>query len=245
MNKSESIKSLADALSKAQSSFLPVKRTEQVSYQTTRGLKKYKYAPLPNVLESIHKALSDNGLAISQVPKIEGEKVVIETAIIHSSGEWLSGDMVVCNDNLPPQEKGSALTYTRRYALSSILGLAADEDDDAEIATAQATKPETKLEPKSKVPEKDNTPSVGKPSEPPISAAQTKKIYASVKEKGITADQAKAYLKQVFNKMSTKELTISEASKLIEDIEAGKLKKGGLVEEALKLGAEIIEEKGN
>ena len=76
-------------------------------------------------------------------------------------------------------------------------------------------------------------------SEPKISAVQTKKIYALVKEKGITTDQAKAYLKEVFNKMSTKELTLNEASRLIEDIESGKLKGGesALVKEAKRLGA--------
>jgi hypothetical protein len=222
MNKSESIASLADALSKAQSTFLPVKRTEQVSYQTTRGLKKYKYAPLPNVLESIHKALADNGLAISQVPKIEGDKVVIETAIIHSSGEWLSGDMVVCNDNLPPQEKGSALTYTRRYALSSILGLAADEDDDAEIATVQATKPEVKAPVKLVSPTVETSPSdmgVGG-----ITPPQTKKIHATAKEKGLPPEEARAYMQKTFNKSSTKELTKDEASAMIaflEEIVAG------------------------
>ena len=77
-----------------------------------------------------------------------------------------------------------------------------------------------------------------KEAEPKISDAQTQKIYASVKEKNITITQAKAYLKEVFKKMSTKELTISEASRLIEDIEAVKLNKGGvsaLVKEAKKL----------
>ena len=99
-----------------------------------------------------------------------------------------------------------------------------------------------------KAPEKPVSPTVETPqkSELGISAAQTKKIYASVKEKGITADQAKAYLKEVFKKMSTKELTISEASKLIEDIEAGKLnqevKESALVREAKRLGATEIKE---
>ena len=77
-------------------------------------------------------------------------------------------------------------------------------------------------------------------SEPLLSAAQTKKIYASVKEKGITANQAKAYLKKIFNKLSTKELTISEASRLIEDIDAGKLEmkeEGHLLIAAKAMGA--------
>jgi len=214
MNKSDTISELAKALSKAQSEFLPIKRTEEVSYQTKGGLKKYKYAPLPNVLESIHKSLETNELAIAQIPKSEEDNLVIETILFHSSGEWISGDMVVCSNNLPPQEKGSALTYIRRYALSSILGVAADEDDDGEATTD--IKPKEKTETVSKITE-----------------AQTKKIYASVKEKCITTEQARAYLKTYFDKISTQQLTALEASKLIEDIEAGKLQpKNHLVEAA-------------
>jgi len=77
-------------------------------------------------------------------------------------------------------------------------------------------------------------------TEPMITTPQTKKIYASVKEKGITPDQAKDYIKKTFNKHGTKELTTSEASRLIEDIEAGKLKQevdSPLAQEAMKLGA--------
>ncbi len=122
--------------------------------------------------------------------------------------------------------------------------MVADEDDDANVATKPEAKPVVKTD--TKPPERP-IPADGEPTKKSegITLAQTKKIYASVNEKSITSEQAKAYLKKVFHKMSTKELTISEASRLIEDINAGKLNSGGesaLVKAAKAMGAVEVRE---
>jgi len=237
--KSESITELAKALSNFQGKMTAVKK------DATNPFYKSRYATLDTIWESIRKPLSENGLSVAQTMGLTPDnKSVLETTLYHTSGEWISGTQLVNPVKDDPQSLGSAISYARRYSLSALLGVVSDEDDDANIATKSESKPVVKTEAK---PEPRPKPETTAPSptkaEPSISAAQTKKIYASVKEKGITADQAKAYIKKTFNKSSSKELTTSEASRLISDIESDKI--GGdnhLVQEALKLGAEIIKE---
>ena len=239
MNKSESITELAKALSNFQGKMTAVKK------DAINPFYKSKYATLDTIWEAIRKPLSENGLSVAQTMNLTPDsKSVLETTLYHTSGEWISGTQLVNPVKDDPQSLGSAISYARRYSLSAILGIVADEDGDGNVATKSETKPKIKDE--SKPPEKPIQLKPDAKDEPNISAAQTKKIYASVKERGITADQAKAYLKEVFKKMSTKELTVSEASRLIEDIEAGKI--GGesaLIEEAKRLGAEEIKEVNN
>ena len=235
MNKSGTISELAKALSSFQGKMTAVKK------DATNPFYKSKYATLDTIWETIRKPLSENGLSVAQTMNLTSDsKSVLETTLYHTSGEWIGGTQLVNPVKDDPQSLGSAISYARRYSISALLGIVADEDDDANVATkpdkpkAEAKSPEKPVSTVGETPQK---------SEPSISAAQTKKIYASVKEKGITPDQAKAYLKQVFKKMSTKELTISEASRLIEDIESGKI--GGesaLVKEAKRLGATEIKE---
>jgi len=137
--KSESIKSLTEALVKAHLAFKPIKRTEKVDYATSVGHKKYNYAPLDEVIDATKQALSDNGLAITQVTYLQGGNTILETLLLHNSGEWLSSELYVGKQDQPPQAEGSALTYKRRYGMSAILCVASEEDDDAET-TGEITK---------------------------------------------------------------------------------------------------------
>ncbi len=244
MNKSDTISELAKALSSFQGKMVAVKK------DAVNPFYKSKYATLDTIWETIRNPLAENGLSVTQTLgfTLEG-KSFLETTLYHG-GEWTSGQQLLNPVKDDPQSFGSAISYARRYGLSAILGIVADEDDDANIATKPEPKAELKAPPP---PSSDTDPGTiikegGRENkEGKISPAQTKKIYASVKEKGITADQAKAYLKEVFHKMSTNELTASEASRLIEDIWAGKLgtgKFGGedtLVKAAKATGAKIIQ----
>ncbi len=130
--KSESIKEITAALAKAQIVFLPIKKTEKVDYATDKGRKKYNYAPLVEVIEATKKGLSDNGLAVTQSTYIQGESIILETLLSHSSGEWFSGELYVGRKDQSPQSEGSALTYKRRYGMSAILCVSSEEDDDAQ-----------------------------------------------------------------------------------------------------------------
>jgi hypothetical protein len=133
MNKSESIKGLAIALNKAQSVMEGVKK------DTVNPFYKAKYADLASCWDAIRKPLTDNGLSIVQVNESTIGTCTVETVLMHTSGEWISGSLSVTPVKNDPQQFGSAMTYARRYGLMAIIGLA-PEDDDGNLAS----KPEEK-----------------------------------------------------------------------------------------------------
>jgi hypothetical protein len=140
MNKSESIKNIAGALVKFQSS------VSKVAKESNNPFFKSKYASLANILDTIQKPLSESGLAISQFP----DENALTTIIIHAdSGEWMKSSYVmpVAKQN-DPQAMGSAITYARRYALGSILNLNIDDDDDGEKAMGRQIPKKDELTPK-------------------------------------------------------------------------------------------------
>lgn len=91
-----------------------------------------KYADLPTVIET-SKVLQEHGIAVVQTPQRRDGAFCLVTQLIHSSGQWIAGEYPL-PAQAKPQELGSAMTYARRYSLSSIACIAADEDDDAEGA---------------------------------------------------------------------------------------------------------------
>ena len=237
MNKSESITNLAKALNSFQSKITAVKK------DAINPFYKSKYATLDTIWESIRKPLSENGLSVTQTMGIlQGTPIMalLETTLYHTSGEWISGTQLVNPIKDDPQSLGSAISYARRYSLSAILGIVADEDDDGNIATKPKAKEESKTAEKPVPPIAETI----QRTEPKISTAQTKKIYTLVKEGSIPIGRIKAYIKDTFKKTLTKELTVSEASRLIENIEAGKLDKSALIDEAKRLGAVEIKKGG-
>jgi hypothetical protein len=140
MNKSESIKNIAGALVKFQSS------VSKVAKESNNPFFKSKYASLANILDTIQKPLSECGLAISQFPDANA----LTTIILHAdSGEWMESSYVmpVAKQN-DPQAMGSAMTYARRYALGSILNLNIDDDDDGEKAMGRQIPKKDELTPK-------------------------------------------------------------------------------------------------
>ncbi len=140
MQKSESIKELATALSKFQGELKPAIKDEINPFFKSR------YADLAGVWEAIREPLSKNGLSVAQLPYIENDKTILTTLLLHISGEWLSSDIAITPVKLnDPQAMGSAITYSRRYSLGALLGVAAEEDDDAEEATDRKKEPESKV----------------------------------------------------------------------------------------------------
>jgi len=75
---------------------------------------------------------------------LPGEYLVVETLLAHSSGEWIKSEIRIDPIAKDPQAIGSSLTYARRYALSSLLGIASEEDDDAEGADGEESHKDTK-----------------------------------------------------------------------------------------------------
>lgn len=131
--KSESIKELAAALSKAQAEI------KGAAKDSDNPFFKSRYADLSAVWDACREPLTKNGLAVSQFPSADGPKVTVETILMHESGEWISRDLTITAKEDSPQAIGSAVTYARRYALAAVAGVA-PEDDDGEAAEGRRVK---------------------------------------------------------------------------------------------------------
>jgi hypothetical protein len=124
------------ALSKAQSEFSVPPKNKVVDFTDKQGRRVYyKYADLADVIDATKQVLTKNGLSVIHqlVPTATGLNLV--TSLNHSSGSELSSHYPLPDPlSMRPQDFGSALTYARRYSLSSILGIASDEDADGAIS---------------------------------------------------------------------------------------------------------------
>ena len=125
---SENINELAFALSKAQGELSPAIKDSKNPFF------KSNYADLSSVWNSCKEALSKNGLAIIQTMDMKEGQSVLITTLAHSSGQWMRSCLPILNEKGNAQGMGSAITYMRRYALSAIVGVTCDEDDDANAA---------------------------------------------------------------------------------------------------------------
>ena len=133
MKMSETIAELATALSKAQG------QIDAALKGSTNPHFKSKYADLNSLREAIREPLSVNDLSVIQLPRTTDGFVEIETMLMHKSGEFISEVLQMPYGQNSPQAIGSALSYCRRYSLSSILNLSAD-DDDGNAATESTNK---------------------------------------------------------------------------------------------------------
>lgn len=138
MQSSASISSLSAALIAAQSEFPAITRDKEVEVKTKNGATyKFKYAPLDSIIEKVRPVLSKHKLAFIQSA---GDKN-ISTRLVHSSGEWLETDaMPVLASSGSAQDYGSGITYARRYQLAALLGIASEDDDDANRAAGNELK---------------------------------------------------------------------------------------------------------
>lgn len=139
MLKSDSIGALGAALAKAQGEIRAAAREANNPFYGK------PYSDLSAVWEACREQLSKNGLAVVQTTDNAENKIIIETTLIHASGEWVSGRLSLAPTKNDPQGVGSAITYGRRYALAAIVGIAPEgEDDDGNAASGLGGKEEEK-----------------------------------------------------------------------------------------------------
>lgn len=96
------------------------------------GTYQYKYADLSSIMDAVRGGLADNGLAVIQSPSSYQTESTLTTMITHESGQWISDTMNLKVMQETPQGQGSAITYARRYMLTAMLGIVADDDNDAQ-----------------------------------------------------------------------------------------------------------------
>ena len=124
---------------------------------------KSRYATLNSVMDSCRDALLANGIWMTQYPvPAEAGHLGLVTKLTHAeSGQWQSSLLVMPLPKADPQGYGSAMTYARRYALSAMLGMVTEEDDDGEAASRDTfAKPRTARQPRQKAEGKASTPHV-------------------------------------------------------------------------------------
>jgi hypothetical protein len=140
---SESIASLAAALAKAQAELVNPEKSlvATIRSQGGRGVEQtFRYAPLSSGLDIVRRTLGQHEIATVQTTAIDqaAGTVNLTTVLAHSSGEWIASDWPVCAiaDTATPHRMGAALTYARRYALFTLVGIAGEDDLDApDLAT--------------------------------------------------------------------------------------------------------------
>jgi hypothetical protein len=138
MNRSEQINELATALAAAQAGMTGVKKNRTVTVKTkSGGSYEFDYATLDAIIEQVRAPLTLNGLWFTQTLESGDEgKYRLVTTLVHKSGQWLASEtpIVVGDGENRNQAFGSGLTYMRRYALAAMLGVASEDDDDANEA---------------------------------------------------------------------------------------------------------------
>ena len=134
---SESVAAIATALAKAQIELSnPEKAMIGTVYNSrSDNLRSFRYASLSSGLDIVRKALGGHQIAITQTTDIDraGGTLNLTTVLLHTSGEWISSHWPVCqlSETSAPRRMGAALTYARRYALFTMVGIAGEDDLDA------------------------------------------------------------------------------------------------------------------
>jgi ERF superfamily len=129
---SETIGAIATALAKAQIELSNPEKTLTGTIPMRGGERVFRYASLASGLDLVRKCLGQHEIALIQTTAVDGEQIMLTTLLVHASGEWVSSLWPVCAAAEPSAHiKGAALTYARRYALFTLVGIAGEDDLDA------------------------------------------------------------------------------------------------------------------
>jgi hypothetical protein len=135
---SESIACLAAALAKAQAELTNPEKSLVATIRPDgpgEAQRSFRYAPLSSGLDIVRKTLGSHEIASVQTTAIDQTAGIVNltTVLAHASGEWIASDWPVCaiGEMATPHRMGAALTYARRYALFTLVGIAGEDDIDA------------------------------------------------------------------------------------------------------------------
>ena len=190
MNKSETIGKLATALVKAQAIMGVAKK------DSANPFFKSKYADLTEVIATVKGPLNDQGISFLQLVELDEQgRQVVETMLLHESGEFITGrTLVVTVKTNDPQALGSAITYAKRYGLQAICGIPTD-DDDGEAAMSRGRTHQTKR------------------------VSKVEELEVLVKQLGKTPDQKAKMIRWVGGSGDTlRTLTEDQAERLLEQL---------------------------
>jgi hypothetical protein len=145
---SNKISALATALAKAQAEIANPEKSLTATIQSPfprESQRTFRYASLSTGLDIVRKCLGQHEIATVQSTAIDRDSGLIRltTTLVHGSGEWVSSDWPVCpaSETAAPHRMGAALTYARRYALFTLVGIAGEDDLDAPDLAVQTIEP--------------------------------------------------------------------------------------------------------
>jgi hypothetical protein len=229
---SESIGTIAAALAKAQAELTNPEKSLVATIRSPfprESDRTFRYAPLSSGLDIVRKSLGRHEIATFQTTAIDqGTGLVrLTTVLAHSSGEWVSSEWPVCpiTDTASPQRMGAALTYARRYALFTLVGIAGEDDLDAPDL-AHGNGQATALNGQSKPSQDAGSPpghsngSARKPARPakPILAPEPSAVVRAqlmTELEVITASEAA--ITWAHNRLPTKNTLMADDARIIED----------------------------
>jgi hypothetical protein len=170
---------IAEALAKAQGAFTNPPRNREVKVPTkSGGSYTFAYATLDAILDMVRQPLAANGLCYVHTLAERGGKFRLVTRLIHTSGQWIESEAPLFVAEQSNQAFGSALTYMKRYALCALLGIAADEDDDANAAEGNVAEKRDRAPPRKQP-----------PAEPPMDERRIKDAASAIASRLKKADQ--------------------------------------------------------
>lgn len=118
---------MAKALGAFQAECPPVTYNKKVDFNTKAGRVYYQYSTLDHLMATVREPLKNNGLAFTQ---LVNEDASVTTILMHTSGEWVAGTCRIPFKSDDPKAVGATISYAKRYGLSAILGVCAEEDDE-------------------------------------------------------------------------------------------------------------------
>src|SRR5262249_55909411 len=134
---SETIGTIAAALARAQAQLVNPEKSlvGTIRSEGSGADHAFRYAPLSSGLDIVRKTLTQHEIATVQTTSIDEVAGIVRlsTVLAHASGEWIASDWPVCaiSETATPHRMGAALTYARRYALFTLVGIAGEDDLDA------------------------------------------------------------------------------------------------------------------
>lgn len=175
---SETIGAIATALAKAQAELTNPEKTLTATIAAPNGERTFRYASLATGLDLVRKCFGQQQIAVMQTTSVNQGQILLTTLLVHASGEWVSSLWPVCSAAIPSAHvKGAALTYARRYALFTLVGIAGEDDLDAPEIAIQPEQPRPEQPPPQK-------PGNGRMHSPHLSPPCTRQIRSTTRSTG-------------------------------------------------------------
>ena len=180
---------------------------------TSNTFFKSKYTSLDTITELIFPIMTKHNFAWTTLPSFnEAGEPTLKYSLMHSSGDVIHGEMKLVMKAADPQGQGSAITYARRYAITSVLGIVGDADDDGNAARVAAQAAKGVDEHRS--PEEPSR----QLTDEPISPQSMEKVKLRLRAKGYTGTKVTDFVQFLIDKPAP--TTEADASELLKALES-------------------------